>query len=212
MADGSAPVRFFGRARALASAVGLICLLVLGGCGGGEEPGSRPAASAPSSQSAATGTSASPQRPSTTATAPSQASATASSAATTSASTPHAASGAAAQADTICVRRNQELVGVPIGSGGLAATASAASRRGAIEQRALAELGKLTPPASVAHDWKNLIAASKISLGHVLELAKDASSNDREGASRELAASGGAQLRLLVAAVRTGARHCATIR
>jgi hypothetical protein len=116
-----------------------------------------------------------------------------------------------AQADAICTRRNHELTSVPIGGGALAATASAASRRGAIEQRALTELGKLTPPASAANDWKKLISVSKDSLDHVLELAKDASSNDHEGVSRELAASGGPQFRLLVAAVHTGTRACSSI-
>lgn len=196
---------------------GLICVLALGSCGGGEEPGSRPAASAPSSQAVATATGTSPQQPSATATAPGQTSSTASSSATTSSgaatsgSTQPAASGAVAQADAICLRRNHELAGVPIDGGALAATATAASRRGAIEQRALGELGKLTPPARLAGDWKKLISASRDSLEHVLELAKDASSNDRKGATRQLAASGGPQFPLLVAAVHAGTRDCASI-
>jgi hypothetical protein len=117
----------------------------------------------------------------------------------------------AAQADAICTRRNQELHGVPIDTGGLAATATAASRRAAIEQHAIAELGKLTPPTNVASDWRKLMTANESSLKHVLEVAKAAKSNDREGVTRQLAAAGGPQLRLLVAAVRTGARRCASI-
>lgn len=82
---------------------------------------------------------------------------------------------------------------MPIGSGGATATGGAASRRDSIERRALAELRTLTPPASLAHDWKTLIAAS-------------------ESANPQHKHSVGAQLRLLVAASRTGAKHCSSIR
>ncbi|HXP36384.1 MAG TPA: hypothetical protein VN817_01340 [Solirubrobacteraceae bacterium] len=117
----------------------------------------------------------------------------------------------ATQADAICARRNKELAAVPISDGALAATASTATRRGAIERRALTELGKLTPPASAAGNWKKLISASEDSLEQVRELAKAASSNDREGVTRRLTAVGGPQLRLLGAAVHTGTRECSTV-
>jgi hypothetical protein len=195
-------------------AVGLLGILALAGCGGGaEEPGSRPAsAGTTASQSSTAAASASTGATAPTATAPNGVtSATAGTTTPTTGAPAKASTGAVAEAEAICARRNHELENVPIGAGGISATASAASRQAAIEQRALAELGKLTPPADKARGWGQVITQSKNSLDDVVKLAKAAGASESAGVTRQLARLKSPGLRLLVAGAHAGLRKCAVI-
>jgi hypothetical protein len=96
-----------------------------------------------------------------------------------------APSGVLTDADAICVRRNRELSALPANDAGRQASA-----RAAIERRALAELSALRPPASDALAYRQVLVATRMTLGHASK------------------AGGQGQLRLLAAAVRAGVKHC----
>lgn len=90
--------------------------------------------------------------------------------------------------------------------------ASVASRRAAIERQALAELGKLTPPANVARDWQRVIMYSRLTLLRVARLAEDARSHGARSVERfRTASSSKVRFRLLVAAEHAGLRQCAFV-
>ena len=177
--------------------------VALDGCGGGaEEPGSRPASAGTSSPSSpATGAAASTvgdaagprHRPH------------------ASRAAPLSAAGSRAQADAICARRNRELRGARPTGAGLAGTAEAASRRAAIEWRALAELSALSPPAGAAARWKSMIDQTEIARSEVAGLADAARKGDREGVTKKINPSAKTQFRLLAAAGDAGVRHCTVV-
>jgi hypothetical protein len=105
--------------------------------------------------------------------------------------------GPLADADAICVRRNGELSGLSA-QGANQQTPAAASRRAAIERRALAELAALHAPASTAHAYRQVLNYSRIMLGQAVQPSGASSSKVGEQV----------QLRLLVAAARAGVKHC----
>jgi hypothetical protein len=89
--------------------------------------------------------------------------------------------------------------------------ASVAARRATIEQRALVELAKLSPPAKVARDWRKVIAYTRQTLRQAVKLEEAARSNDAAEVSSQKVSSSRAQLQLLVAAARAGLRHCSVV-
>lgn len=183
-------------------------ILALSGCGGGEEPGSRPAASTPSVTSTAQ-----TSVPSATATAP------VAGTSTTGATTGTSSQGASAQdtgqsgarADAICLERNRELKSAPIGGAGMSVTAKNASRRAAIERSALAELSALQPPAGATKAWKKMIQQTQATLVDVTKIADAAHAGDGAAVTRAIAASTEPRLGLLAAAVNAGAKHCVEV-
>jgi hypothetical protein len=174
----------------------------LSGCGGGEEPGSRPVATTTTSTTTSVSTSTQSPAPSTSAAAP------ASEQVTTSASSHSGAGQSGIRADAICLKRNRELKGAPITGGSLSVLASNASRRAAIERSALAELSALPPPAGATKPWKTMIEQTSAVLVEVTKLANAAHAGDSTAATRAVVAAAKPQLVLLAAAVNAGAKHC----
>jgi len=79
-----------------------------------------------------------------------------------------------------------------------------------IEQRALGQLEKLTPPAGVARDYANVLAFNRASLRRLVKVSRYVRANDAAKAhAAELAATRG-QLRGLFSAARAGMRNCAS--
>jgi hypothetical protein len=192
----------------------LLCAGVLAGCGGGEEPGSRRVASVAGSSASLTSSASSSAQtsvpaPTATATAPAAAPGAPATAQATGAP-PQRAAQIRARAAAICTRRNRELKGAPLAGGGLSVTASNASRRAAIERRALAELSALLPPPGAAAQWKAMIDQTKVVLAEVVTLAARARAGDREGVTRQVGASN-LQFRLLVAAANANVGHCEVV-
>jgi hypothetical protein len=192
-----------GRARgaAVASSLTLAAGIVLGaaGCGGasktvvvtqtvGASSAAAARAAAAAQIAAAThGASKTAQVPSTS----TPASSAPSSAAGSAAANPGAqkvVSGVLADADAICTRRNGELSALSKEPG-----QQASARRAAIEQRALGEMAALRPPPSAARAYRQVLDYSRIALSH----------SSKAGAQ--------GQLRLMVAAVRAGVKHCSVI-
>jgi hypothetical protein len=192
----------------------LLCAGVLVGCGGGEEPGRRPAASVAVPSASSTGSVSSSAQtavpgPSATTTAPPASPGAPATAEAPGASTQDAAQ-IRARAGAICFRRNHELKGAPLAGGGLSATASKASRRVAIERRALSELSALSPPPGAVAQWKAMIEQTKVVLAEVVKLAAHARAGDRAGVTRQVGASN-LQFRLLAAAANAKVGRCAVV-
>lgn len=97
------------------------------------------------------------------------------------------------------------------GGDGLSPSASTTSRRAAIEQRALTELGALSPPPELAAEWKAVLAYTRSTFAYDAKIAQYARTGDDKGVLRQIEASEEVQLRLLSAAVRAGMRRCDSI-
>jgi hypothetical protein len=93
----------------------------------------------------------------------------------------------------------------------LSATARVASRRAAIERRALGELSALTSPDGDAAQWKAMLRQTEVELVEVVNLAGAARAKDSSAVSRQIRASEGPQLRLLAAADKSGVGRCAVV-
>lgn len=188
----------------------LICAATLAGCGGGGSgsssrsqgslsgPSSTASSSAASTTAPATTTSSTPAAPN----AGTQGGASAAQ------SSP---SQALAEADAICVQRNRELKGIPVGGSGLGATAKASSQRVGIEQRAVAELNALAPPPNSVVAWRTLLAETERSLREETKLAAAARAGDSTAVTHDLTKLANPGLRLLVAATRAHVKHCSAI-
>jgi len=81
-----------------------------------------------------------------------------------------------AHADAICRRLNRELTSAsrPEAS----KVARTAPHNAALEQRAVVALSKLTPPASLARDWTQIIAYRRTLAQELVALARDAKVGD----------------------------------
>jgi hypothetical protein len=101
-------------------------------------------------------------------------------------------SGVLAEADAICVRRHSELSALSA-KNSAQQTSTASAQSAAIERRALAELSALKPPAKVARAYRQMLDDSRIVPSSVAKPA------------------GRGQLRLLVAAVNAGVKHCTAV-
>lgn len=193
---------------AAASSLALVAgLVAIAGCGGASQtvvtrtvvdPSSAAAArAAAAAQLAATahGTNktgqAAPSTPSTTSTVSSAPTSSTAGSTPAKSSAPAPVSGVLADADAICIRRNGELTA--LAAKGAAQSSTTTARRAAIEQRALGELAAIKPPASAALAYRQVLQYSRIALSQ-------GSQPGEQG-----------QLRLLVAAVRAGVKHCAAV-
>jgi hypothetical protein len=192
----------------------LLCIGMLAGCGGSEEPGSRPAVSgAGTSASSTASASSSAQTSAPTATVTAPATATAPEAPATAqapGTSPQGAAQIRARAGAICTRRNHELKRAPLAAGGLSVTATNASRRAAIERRALTELSALSPPPGAAAQWKKMIEQTNAVLAEVVKLAAHARAGNRAAVTRQVGAAN-LQFRLLAAAANARVGDCAVV-
>lgn len=128
------------------------------------------------------------------------------------ASTPSATPPSAlAEANAICARRDHELTGARLTSTSLLALAAAARRRGSIEQRALAELERLTPPAKLTTNYHRLISLNQAALLRTVKLGELARAGDAAGVRMAKAMTGQGGLALLLAAVQADLKGCGAI-
>jgi hypothetical protein len=84
----------------------------------------------------------------------------------------------AIRADAICGRRNRELVAATSKTPSLPGVAKVGRRRIAIERAELAELGKLSPPAAIARDWREFIAAARRAVQDLAQVVAGASRSE----------------------------------
>ncbi len=114
-----------------------------------------------------------------------------------------------ASADAICTRLNSEIAEEAPNNAGMTEVAHVASRHALTEQAILSELGKLVPPVSLAHGWKQLVAYRQQRVENLKSLAKYAASNDVRGVSSVAKTGEGLLARLRAAANGVGSRACA---
>jgi len=115
---------------------------------------------------------------------------------------------AIAAANAICARRNHELTAVPEGGTDVHALLAASRTRAAIEERALGELEKLTPPSGIAKQYGELVAFYKQALLKIVKVGERAEAGDAAGARRARERADVNPLRLLVLTIHTGLRDC----
>lgn len=80
-----------------------------------------------------------------------------------------------AQADAICARVNREIIAIPAKSGTAAEVKRVVPRTVSLEQKGLVGLEKLDPPASIATDWRRMLAYRRTLarlLGELLDASK----------------------------------------
>jgi hypothetical protein len=140
---------------------------------------------------------------------------TASSAATTAPSTNARQSAAGStpvvRAEAICARRNRELSAIARPGASLVEIVGSATRRAAIPRRSLSELERISPPTSIAADWKTILAATERALQATEKLAHSSGPTDLASLRNQIALIGKPQIRLLLTATKVGLRHCAVV-
>jgi hypothetical protein len=161
------------RDRALPVLALVVVTLAMAGCGSG-------GGNSTANSAASTATTAASAAPASGQTAPSSAPTT-----STPARAAQPAKAVAIEADAICRRRGLELAGAVAKSVTMSEIAGVAKRRLAIEQEGLGELGKLTPPSSIAGAWGQFVADAKraeVDLSALAEAATESEPTQVESA------------------------------
>jgi len=112
-----------------------------------------------------------------------------------------------AKADAICYRVNAERSSNRIRSNQSIVTS--VPRLAAYEQKAYAELGRLVPPASIAGEWKQLVAAATALAADTKKVGEYAQAGNSSGAGGSLAASNLDIQKMIAVAHRNGFKDCA---
>ncbi len=87
-------------------------------------------------------------------------------------------SGPAAEAGAICSRVNSEIAASKPSSASMQEIIRFTPKHVAIENRGLAELSRLTPPASLAHSWTRILDYRRRLIAELTHLLQSAQSND----------------------------------
>ncbi len=116
-----------------------------------------------------------------------------------------------AAADAICQRVNNELAASQKQQKSLEPKEIVrfAPRNAALELKALAALHKLTPPASLAAQWGQILAYKRALAEELAKLGRDASSNDSAGIEALATSKRALHAKLLATASRLGFKECA---
>jgi hypothetical protein len=111
--------------------------------------------------------------------------------------------------DGICQRVLTKLSSKPV------QTAQDAARlepqNAAYEQTALGELSKLTPPASLTNDWKQILASIQTTAHNTAKLGEYAKANDVQGMRRLLITTGNGSEHTVAKAKHDGFKVCERI-
>jgi len=118
-------------------------------------------------------------------------------------------SGSVTRADAICKRLIAELRRQEPNSN--AQVAQIANRRTTIEQAALTELRKVTPPASIARDYHMLLADRQTLIEETAKLAGAIVAKDKQTAAQVFTSSGVVLNRMKDVAGRSGFKYCGVI-
>jgi hypothetical protein len=110
------------------------------------------------------------------------------------------------QADAICKRVNTKLKTSNINS--KQDIVRLVPKLAAYEQQALAELGKLVPPASLANDWKTIVAGAQTLADNTAKLGEYAKANNLKAARGLISSSEKVQQQVQATAKRDGFKEC----
>lgn len=112
------------------------------------------------------------------------------------------------KADAVCKRVNARLT---LANGEVKSRQDIgrlAPQLAAFQQSAVAELKKLTPPASLANDWKQIVAGAQTLAVNTAKLGEYARSNNMSGARQLVSSSKSVQQQMLATAKRDGFKDC----
>jgi hypothetical protein len=112
-----------------------------------------------------------------------------------------------AKADAICRRVNSELTAAPPGFA-ISQIARSAPRNAALEERAIAELSRIRPPAVLARDWRSIIGYRRILAQELLKLVRYAKANDARAIQTLAASKKRVHQKLSALATRDGFKDC----
>jgi hypothetical protein len=111
-----------------------------------------------------------------------------------------------AKADAICHGVNERLSSTRIGSAD--DYARLLPSLAAYRQTAADELGKLTPPASMAADWKQIVADAHTLAAEVAKIGEVAKTKDFNATAALVKKASGVQAHLASIAARNGVKEC----
>jgi hypothetical protein len=116
-----------------------------------------------------------------------------------------------ASAGAICKLVNAELTAVKAKSASVAEIVRLVPGRALSERKAVTELSKLTPPASLAHDWQLIVGYRRTLADELTALAQAAQSKDTVKIKALSASKLRAHALLLAAAKRAGLTECGRV-
>jgi hypothetical protein len=116
-----------------------------------------------------------------------------------------------ATADAICGRFNTEIATTKPAGVGASELARSAPVNASLEQAALRELSKLTPPASLAGDWRRVIADRRTLAEELVKLGRYAKANNAAGIRALVVSKKAMHRELLKTATRAGFADCARV-
>ncbi len=114
-------------------------------------------------------------------------------------------------ADTICKRLDTKLATVNPANLSAGEIARFAPPRAVLERTALAELSKLTPPASIARDWGQVIAYRRTLMEELFKLGRYAKIDDTSGIRALAVSKKRVHQQLLAVATRDGFKYCSGV-
>jgi hypothetical protein len=117
-----------------------------------------------------------------------------------------------ARADTVCRRLNSELDATQAHRGeSNGAIATNALEHATLEQRTTAELGSLSPPAALAHDWKQIVAYRRVLASDLVTLAHMLKAGENPKTSGLLSAKSAAHATMTTIAKHDGFIDCTAV-
>ena len=113
-----------------------------------------------------------------------------------------------ARADAICKRLNAEIAKVKPKSRSLPEIARVAPIHAAVEQAAVSELSQLTPPASIAREWQQLVSYRRALATELAKLGRDAKTMSSASIRALTASKLRVHKQLLAAGAQAGFKDC----
>ena len=116
-----------------------------------------------------------------------------------------------ARAEGICLQVNKQIAILKPKSESPAEIVRVAGPHAAIERASISELSRLTPPAAVAHDWRQIVTDRRALADELAALVKAARANDSAAIQRLAASKKKTHKKLLAAATRAGFKSCSQV-
>jgi hypothetical protein len=116
------------------------------------------------------------------------------------------------RADAICKRRNAAIDAVKLSGGTAASIVRFASQSTSLEQAAFLELGKLSPPATMAASWRQLLGYNRELLEDVIQLEEYGRHKESKPIAALSQSAKAVKAQLLAAGTRDGFKYCSRVR
>ncbi len=135
-----------------------------------------------------------------------------SSSSSTAASDPRSSVGFIGQSDAICRRLNTQLaIGRKPGGLTVSEMATLLPPRATLERQTAKELSTLTPPATLARDWRQILAYRRTLADELAQLGQDAKAKDVKAVKALIPSKKRTHGKLSALATRAGFKDCSTV-